>query len=125
MRKTPRSPATVVRYMAAMSHAYSIAMREWQWVEDSPLRRVSKPKEPPARCRFLDDDERQALLVACKASTSPHLYTVVVLALSTGMRRGEILSLRWPQVDLARGRIVLDKTKNGDRRNVPLDWARS
>jgi len=119
-RRRQRSPATVVRYLAALSHAYTIAMREWEWVEASPLRRVSKPKEPPGRCRFLSEEERTALLEACQASTSPSLYTVVVLAISTGMRRGEILSLRWHQVDLARGRITLEKTKNGDRRGIPL-----
>jgi integrase len=81
---------------------------------------VTKPKEGRGRCRFLSDDERQGLLDACRKSTSPHLYKVVVLALSTGMRRGEVLTLRWPQVDLTRNRVTLLHTKNGDRRAVPL-----
>lgn len=115
-----RGPGTVVRYLAALSHAYTVAVKEWGWVEDSPLRRVSKPKEPPGRCRFLSDDERNALLAACKESTSLHLYPVVVLALSTGMRRGEIMTLRWSQVELVPGRIILENTKNGDRRGIPL-----
>ncbi|MCL4687199.1 MAG: site-specific integrase [Burkholderiales bacterium] len=119
-RGRQRGPATVVRYLAALSHVFTIAMKEWEWVEDTPMRRVTKPKEPPGRCRVLSDDERTALLDECKASTSSALYTVVILALSTGMRRGEILSLRWPQVDLERGRITLETTKNGDRRGVPL-----
>lgn len=119
-RGTPRGPATVVRYLSALSHVYTVAMKEWQWVDDSPLRRVTKPKEPRGRCRFLSDDERAALLEACRASQSPSLYIAVVLALSTGMRRGEILSLRWPQVDVARGHITLEQTKNGDRRGIPL-----
>lgn len=119
-RKKQRSPATVVRYLAALSHVFTIAMRDWGWVEDSPMRRVTKPKEPPGRCRFLTDRERNDLLRACCESTSHAIYAVVVLALSTGMRRGEILSLRWSQIDLARGRITLEKTKNGDRRGIPL-----
>ena len=53
-----RSPATVVRYMAALSHAFTIAVNEWQWLEDSPMRKVKKPKESRGRVRFLDDDER-------------------------------------------------------------------
>jgi integrase len=120
VRKKQRGPGTVVRYLAALSHVFSIAVRDWGWLEDSPMRRVTKPKEPQGRCRFLSDDERMELLRACRQSTSRALYAVVVLALSTGMRRGEILSLRWPQVDLTRGRITLERTKNGDRRSVPL-----
>ena len=115
-----RAPATAVRYLAVLSHAFSVAMKEWGWVNDNPLRKVSKPKEPPGRVRFLDDDERAALLAACKASKSPLLYPIVVLALATVMRKGEVLGLRWEQVDFARERITLHETKNGERRGVPL-----
>ncbi|HEY9869138.1 MAG TPA: site-specific integrase, partial [Candidatus Obscuribacterales bacterium] len=60
------------------------------------------------------------LLDACQSATCPYLYAVVVLALSTGMRYGEIMNLRWSDVDLVKGRIILQDTKNGERRNVPL-----
>jgi len=119
-RKTLRSPATVVRYMAAFSHVLSIAMKEWGWLEDSPMRKVTKPTEPRGRIRFLSDTERAALLKACRESSNPYLYPIVVLALSTGMRQGEIMTLRWEDVDLFKGRIVLHQTKNGERRVVPL-----
>lgn len=119
-RGTKMANGTVVRYMASLSHAFSLAVKDWQWVDDSPLRKVSKPKEPRGRERFLSDDERTALLQACKASTSRFLYTVVVLALSTGMRRGEIMGLRWNQIDIPRGRILLYETKNNTSRAVPL-----
>ena len=119
-RKRPMSPSTVVRYMAALSHALNIAMRDWGWLEDSPMRKVSKPREPRGRERFLSDAERQALLTACKASSSRWLYTVVVVAISTGMRSGEIMGLRWSRVDIVRGQVVLQDTKNGSSRAVPL-----
>jgi integrase len=119
-RGTKMANGTVVRYMASLSHAFSIAVKDWQWIDDSPLRKVTKPKEPRGRERFLSDDERKALLQACQASTSRFLYTVVVLALSTGMRRGEIMSLRWSQIDLANGRILLFATKNDTSRAIPL-----
>jgi integrase len=64
----PRSNATVVRYMAALSHAFTVAVREWGWLDDSPMRKVSKPKEPRGRVRFLSDEERTYLLDACQAS---------------------------------------------------------
>jgi integrase len=118
--KQPRSNATVVRYMAALSHAFTIAVREWEWLEDSPMRKVSKPKEPRGRVRFLSDEERTRLLDACQVSHNPSLYTVVVLALATGARKGELLSLRWPDVDLKRGTLTFHQTKNGERRAVPL-----
>jgi integrase len=116
----PRGPATVVRYLAALSHCLSTAVKEYQWLEDSPLRKVSKPSEPRGRVRFLSDEERAALLAACEASPNPYLLPVVVLALSTGMRAGEIMALEWRDVDLARGWLTLRETKNGTMRGVPL-----
>lgn len=115
-----RSPSTVVRYMAALSHAFTIAVKEWGWIDDTPMRKVTKPKEPRGRVRFLSDDERKNLLAACKESDSPYLYITVVLALSTGGRRMEVLGLRWQDVDLTRGIITLHETKNGERRILPL-----
>ena len=115
-----RGPATVVRYLAALSHCLSVAVKEYQWLDDSPLRKVSKPKEPCGRVRFLSAEERAALLTACEVSPNPYLFPVVVLALSTGMRAGEIMNLEWRDVDLARGWLTLRETKNGTMRGVPL-----
>ncbi len=120
VRNKPRSPASVVRYIAALSHAFTIAVKEWGWLEDSPMRKVTKPKESRGRVRFLSDDERIRLLKACKESSNPYLYTVVVLALSTGMRQGEIMGLTWDVVDLNQGRAILHETKNGERRAVAI-----
>jgi integrase len=115
-----RTPATVVRYLAALSHAFSTAVKEWGWLEDSPMRKVTKPKEARGRVRFLSPDERSRLLSACKESSNAYLYPVVVLALSTGMRQAEIMTLRWENIDLQKGRIVLHETKNGERRVVHI-----
>jgi integrase len=119
-RHTQRSPATVVRYMAALSHAFSIAVKEWGWLDDSPTRKVTKPSESEGRVRFLDEDERQRLLSACQQSRNKQLYLCVILALSTGMRQGEQMALKWPDVNLKDGYLILHKTKNGTRRRVPL-----
>ena len=115
-----RSPSTVVRYMAALSHVFSVAVREYGWIESNPMRKVTKPKEPAGRSRFLSDLERDRLLEACRASDAPYLYPIVVLALSTGMRQGEILGLDWDDVDLRSGTVTLRETKNGETRVVPL-----
>ena len=119
-RGTQRTPATVVRYMAALSHAFTIAVKEWGWLDDSPTRKVKKPTEARGRVRFLDDDERQRLLIACKESSSEWLYMCVILALSSGMRQSELMGLKWQDVNLKDGFIILHETKNGDRRRVPL-----
>lgn len=115
-----RSPATCNRYVAALSHVLTVASREWAWIETNPASKVKALKEPPGRVRYLDDDERRRLLEACKASRTECLYPVVVLALSTGARYNELLTLQWRQVDLKAGAIILERTKNGDRRRLPL-----
>jgi len=115
-----RQPGTVNRYLAVLSHAFTVAMKDWGWVEDNPVRKVSKLKEPRGRVRFLSDEERHRLLDACQQSGDPRLYPLVVLALSTGARQGELLGLRWGDIDSARGVAVLHDTKNNERRAVPI-----
>lgn len=119
-RGTQRSPSTVNRYLAALSHVFTIAYKEWEWLNDNPFNRVRKNKEPRGRVRFLSDEEREQLLDACKKSNSKHLYLIVVIALSTGARHMEILGLHWDDIDLSRGIITLHETKNGERRILPL-----
>jgi len=120
--ETPRkrSGASVNRHLAALSHVLMTAVNEWEWLDDSPMRKVAKLKETRGRVRFLSDDERRSFLAVCKESKSPHLYPLVVLALSTGARRAELLGLRWSEVDTDRGSIVFLDTKNGERRAAPL-----
>jgi integrase len=115
-----RSPSTIVRYLASLSIVLSLACREWQWVNENVLHKVTKPKEPRGRVRFLDDDELERFLKACKESSNHLLYPYVVLSISTGMRRGEVLNLTWKDVDFKTGRIILHQTKNDERRSVPL-----
>ncbi len=119
-RKKLRTPATVNRYLAALSHVFTVAIKEWGWMNENPLQKVTKLREPRGRVRFLSDEEREKLLKACKEGDSQHLYLIVVLALSTGARKMEILSLTWSDVDLDRGVITLHETKNGERRILPL-----
>lgn len=119
-KKGVRSKATVNRYLAVLSHGFTIAMKEWEWVQDNPFSRVTKLKESRGRVRFLSEDERADLLKACQQSENMYLYMIVVLALSTGARRNEILSLEWKNIDFDRQVITLHETKNGERRLLPL-----
>jgi integrase len=115
-----RGAATANRFLAALSSACTDAVKEWHWLQENPLRRVSKESEPSGRVRYLSTEERNALLEACRKSELKELYLIVLLALTTGMRRGEVIGLHWSDVDLARKSIVLHKTKNQERRSVPI-----
>ena len=106
--------------LAALSVAFTAAVKKWQWTESNPVFQVKKKKEPRGRERFLSDDERDRLLAACKDSERELLYPVVVFALSSGARKGEILSLTWPDIDWENGIAIFRDTKNSEVRSVPL-----
>lgn len=122
--KTPagkiKSTSTVNRHLSVLSSALTFAKKELGWIQSNPAFNVSKLPEPNGRVRYLSDDERNRLLDAIQKASNPFLYPAVMLAISTGARRGEILSLRWEDVDLDHGWAVLQKTKNGDRRGIPI-----
>ncbi|MDD5269465.1 MAG: site-specific integrase [Methylococcales bacterium] len=120
VRGKSRSPTTVLRYMASLSAVLTTAVKDWAWLEDSPMKNTTKPKAVRGRVRFLSDDERERLLNACKESSNKQLYMCVILAISTGMRQAELFGLKWPDVDLYNGFLILHETKNGERRRVPL-----
>jgi integrase len=115
----PASPASQVRYLAQLSHVLSYGI-ELEWIADNPARRVRRPREPRGRVRFLSETERERLLAACREDADPRLYPLVLLALSTGARQGELLRLRWPDLDLQRRLAIVHHTKNGDRKALPL-----
>lgn len=115
-----RSNSTVNRYMTALSHAFTMAINEWEWMQEHPMKAISKLPEPRGRIRYLDDNERKRLLSACQESGHTKLYLLVVLALSTGARHGELIKLHWRDVDLERRVITLHDTKNKERRVLPI-----
>jgi integrase len=115
-----RTSSTVNRYMTALGHVFTMAVNEWEWIHDHPMRKISKLPEPRGRVRYLDDTERANLLKACQELEGSYLYLLVVLALSTGARHGELINLRWQNVDLQRKVIILHDTKNKERRVLPL-----
>ncbi len=119
-RKTIRSGSTVNRYMAALSAAFGLASSEWQWVKENPFSRVRRERESGGRTRFLSQEERTDLLKECEESRNHNLYLITLLALSTGMRQSEIITLTWQQISFDRNTITLFKTKNGETRVVPL-----
>ncbi len=112
-------PSSTNRIMAALKHMITKAV-EWEMATEETLRRVRKVKqlhENNRRLRFLSKEEIAILLDTC----DDHLRPVVLMALNTGMRKGEILGLTWDQVDLKHGFILLTDTKNGERREIPIN----
>lgn len=114
-------PKTVVHELNLISHLYNIARKEWgMGALMNPVADVAKPKLPPGRDRRLTAEEEPRLLAACAESRSVWLKPIVELALETTMRRGEVVALEWRHVDLERQVAHLPKTKNGEKRDVPL-----
>lgn len=115
-------PDSVRQYMDVVSGVLTVAVQELEWLPEHPMwgRKVRKPPLSRGRVRFLSPEEQERLLRACQESRFPGLYPLVLLALSTGARRRELLSLRWQDVDLEHGYLRLAFTKNGERRSVPV-----
>jgi integrase len=111
----------VNREMTVLKHMMSKAL-EWKLVTANPFQGVRSLRVPSRIERILGVDEESRLLACCDRLRSRFLRSVVVLALNTGMRRGELLSLKWEQVDLAQGRIrVLNAKTNSSTRSIPVN----
>lgn len=116
----PRSLRTLKYYRHTLAMLFKLAQK-WKWTGSNPVDGVNKiTKLRNERVRYLSDKEREALLKACKASDSKQLYSIVVFALSTGARKGEIMNLTLADLDLSRNRATLRETKNGETRSVPI-----
>jgi integrase len=116
-----RTPATANRYMGALSHVFTMCCGDWEWLQpaSNPFAGLSKLKEAKGRTRSLSDDERATLLAETAKDTT--LHTLVMLALATAARAGELVKLTWPDVDLKAGRLLFRITKNAQPRTA---WVR-
>jgi len=109
-------PATVNKELATLKCMFNKAI-EWGKFYENPVKKVKLLRENNQRLRYLEKDEIKKLLDAC----TDHLKPIVILALNTGMRKGEILKLKWHDVHLERGLIYLTDTKNSESREVPIN----
>lgn len=115
------APGTVVRELQTISHAIDIGRKEWGIrLAENPVKLVRRPSLPRGRDRRLQGDEEARLYRACDSPRSPYMNPLIVLALETAMRRGELLGLCWGDIDWEKRIAHLDLTKNGDSRDVPL-----
>ena len=115
------SGTTLVKDLLLISHAIKTAQREWGFkLASNPVDNVNKPPVNKPRDRRLEEGEEERLFQTCKQSSNHWFLPLVQVAIETGMRRGELLSLEWDHVHLDKNWVHLPMTKNGESRDVPL-----
>ncbi len=116
----PLRTSTVRLELSLLSNFFEIARIEWGLCDANPVANVRKPKIPPGRDRRLTAREERLILRYCHNHVNPELYSIVILALETACRQGEILRLRHEHINLKSRVAHLPETKNGTKRDVPL-----
>lgn len=126
-RLTEVKPGSVRREMALLASVLEYCKREWRWLSVNPIRDVTKPPSPPPRDKTISQTQQGAILAALAyqrgsvPSRGRHFVAVgFLLALETAMRAGEVFGLTWDRVFLDKRYVLLEATKNGDKREVPL-----
>ena len=112
--------ATINAYLAVMNHLLNVARDEWNMIEHNPMQGVKRMTVKNDRTRYLKDEELRALMQSCALETRKPLLEIVLLALSTGARKNELLGIRLMDIDIARRCIYIHNTKNGKSRQLAL-----
>lgn len=115
-----RKSATALRYIATMSAVFECCMKDWMWISQNPLRLIKKPSPGRRKTRFFTLDEISKLYNLCASSNSEYILPIFIIAVHTGMRKGEILSLKWENIDLHSKEIHLSTSKNGEPRDIAM-----
>jgi len=115
MRRTPVTKATMNRQLTLLKTIFNMAV-EWGFLENSPAEKIKPLKGESKRMRFLTNEEISRLVDSAKGYMKP----LIIAAICTAMRRGELFGLKWSEVDLEHGFIRLIKTKNSEPRDVPI-----
>jgi integrase len=117
-RKNQRKkPATINKELAMLQKAFNLAVKQWEWLKENPCLMIPGERENNQRDRWLSEDEERRFL-----ENSPQwLRDIIVFDLHTGLRQDELLSLQWDRVDLFRRVIIIQESKNGKPRTIPLN----
>jgi integrase len=109
-----RAASTVNHYLNALSQLYQVAVNEWGLKVFNPITGIKRMTEPQGRMKRLSIEAETTLLTCCHELNLDYLADIIVVAIETGMRCGEILSMRWEDADFINRRVLLRDTKNGD-----------
>lgn len=112
--------SSVNREMAIITHAIDISRKEWGLNIDNPCQLVRKAPSSSLRDRRLSAEEEGYLMNALDRTKNPYIKPMVILAIETAMRRGELLSMEFSNIDFKKKTVLLPDTKNGEKRDVPL-----
>ncbi len=111
------SPDPTNKELGVMKAALNVAIMEWEWLDYNTVSKVRMEKASKGRVRYLSDDEFQLILDSCEEWLKP----MVFVARNTGMRQGNLLALKWKDINLSQKVIVLEDTKNGDSIGIPIN----
>jgi integrase len=117
------SSATVIKDLNTISHIIDTAVKEWGfYVPQNPVKNIRKPRVNNSRSRRLLYEEEIILLAKCREHSSM-MEAVVILAIETAMRLGEMINLKWSDVNITHRFAIINETKNGEMRKIPLSNA--
>ncbi len=116
LNRKGKAASTINHRITFLKHSLTMAKR-WNYVRHNPLSDIKRLTEPPGRLVYLKPEELERLIAELPEYQRP----IVIMAAHTGMRRGEIFSLTWEQVNLAQRVATLPRTKNQEVRGVPLN----
>lgn len=108
---------TVNNELRLLSHAFNLAIREWEWAESNPVSRVSKEKVNNQVERWLTHEEEHRIL----ALSPVWLREIVIFAINTGLRQDELIRLSWDRVDLFRKTLTILEQKNKGKDTLPVN----
>ncbi|APC69285.1 tyrosine-type recombinase/integrase [Ralstonia nicotianae] len=123
----PVAASSVNRELNLLSAVFEVARTEWKWIRENPMHGLRRPTNPPSRNRRISPEEQQAICAALNyvegqvpTSMQHEVAIAFLVALDTGMRKSELLGLTKTTARFEERRAILPRTKNGDRREVPL-----
>jgi integrase len=114
-------PKSLKRVLSPIQNMFTVAMTDWELpIKENPISKLRLKAEDNKRDRRLKPGEQEQILAACKNTRAGYLHDIVLLAIETGMRRGELLRIQRDHLDLERSLLAIPVTKNGEARTIPL-----
>lgn len=113
--------SSINREFAMLSKAFNLAWKRWEWCKENPCSKIQREPENNQVDRWLTHEESERLIPVCSGYLNGDMGDIVIIALHTGIREGEILNLKWTEVDIFRKVITIIKTKNKTPRTIPMN----